>query len=210
MLKTLKWELKKAVHSWGYLMHCMIGVLVIVWIIPASEIVIIPSIALVVGCLYLMYLPMNNMMLLMKQPSFIFEKQRRKSGYEQLVAKLCVNGVITTLMLFFGHTGNFIMKRFETASYGYFHYDLRVPVLQAWFEMAIFFPVVFLCIYFWLGKKSKMSHGILSGILSCIICGLFSTMNQSLWIVILIEVIISVILIYLLGKWIEKANEPYM
>ena len=210
MLRSFKWECKKAVHAWGYYLLGLLGILLVVSVMPESDILMALSITLVFGCIFLMLLPMYNVMLLLKEPSFIFEKLRRKSGYDQLFAKLLVNGIIAGLMLMIGLTGNVVMERFVTASNGYFNYELSVPVIQAWFEMAIFFPIVFLSIYYWIGRISKGSHGILSGILGCGICGAISRVDQRLWIIMLIEAIVAVLFFYLLGKWIAKAKEPYV
>ena len=213
MLQAIKWEFKKILHSYGYYALALIGLVLLLFVIPNANWVApltIISVALVFAGICLMFLPQNNVMLMFKQPGFAFERQRSKSAYVQLMSKLSINIILTLFTLIILNSANFGVSRFESFSGPrFFYYQGNEPIGQILFEMSIFYPLVFLCLYYWLGRTSKVSHGILSGILCFYICGTISTSKFNLWIIIVFEILVSVLLFFLLGKWIEKMKEPY-
>lgn len=209
MLHSLKWEFNKLIHAHGYYALAMIGFVIVSFFIPEGVLVVVPSVAIGLGCVFMILLPFENTMSIFKQPGFNLERQRRKSGYKQLFAKLGINIVIITFMQIVAQSTEFAMKRFENSTYQGFSFVLKYPLVQVMFEMAVLYPVVFLSIYYWLGRRTKISHGIVSGFASLVLCEIIRTLDVDLWSVMLIEVIVAGVLIYLLGKWIEKTKEPY-
>ncbi len=209
MINELKWELKKAICSWKYSACVLLG-LVITYLIIPEFLAVYVSIGLVVSCVVLMYLPMYNVMLLLKQPGFVLEKQRGVSEYIRLAAKLLVNTFISAFMLLYANVANLSSRYFDEAGRVGFFYEPNVPLGQAWFEMAIFYPIIFLCIYYWAGKVSKRSHGILSWFLCIMVGGMFTTLQLNVWLIISIELLVLVLLYYMLGRWLKQAKEPYI
>ena len=84
-------------------------------------------------------------------------------------------------------TANFAMERFKTISHEHFFFKANMPIGQIVFEMSIFIQWSF-CVY---------------------LCGTVSTLQLNTLVIVLIESILSLLLIYLLGKWIDKVKEPY-
>ena len=201
MLKEIKWEFKKIILVYKYYALAMIGALVLTFFLPDGVWMAPILVVLVLGIIYLMFFPFNNVMQLFKQPGFNFERQKRVSAYDQLIAKLCVNAVLVSFMELIENIAHYTTQYFVFIEYK--------TIGLIIFEIAIFYPLVFLCIYYWLGKTSKVSHGLISGFLCILLYRLIDSMKLELVSIIIIEIVPSILLIYVLGKWIEKTKEPY-
>ena len=209
MISEIKWEFKKFIYAWKYIMILMIAVIGTAFVVPRSKFDIILSLTLGVACMSMLFLQMYNMMLFLREPGFILEKKRGTSYYIRISAKLIVNACISTLYLLCSYIGTLVLMPVDDTSYVGPVFELSIPLPQAWFEMTILYPLVFLCIYYWIGKRTKCSRGALSGFLCFMACGLVSRLEMDLWAILAIEVIISLILFYFLEKWLKDAKEPY-
>lgn len=209
MSQLVRWELKKMFLNKGYYALGLVFLILVTCTFPNNILLPWISVAFVCGGIYLIVFPFYNVLSMFRQPDTLFEWERRESVKKQLLAKLFINIVIAIYFQLIYQTTNLVFDYLWPEFQIRFFYEATRPVLQVIVEMAVFYPLVFLCIYYQLKKVMKAHQGIFSVIVCNVIYGAFQSGTLDTWNMVLLEVIISILLIIQLGKWLEVKKKPY-